>query len=226
MQKKLLHWQVVFDAMERFSDAINTFNHAIQRAEQMVTLFSALHALRPGHAANDDALRSSYILAVSSFDFFAHEIAVIEAMHRFNNSKPTRNISLPMEVITIPDEDDRLAAAALQVRQANSYKAFVDPAKLAEMLSCYCQKPWDKISESLNQGISIEQCRTADQLKGRLKSIWKRRNQIAHEADVNPTLSGIELWPIDKMDTELTIKFMHEIGSQLPQVISCALVSD
>lgn len=211
------------EAMERFSDAIATFEHAIQRAQRMVALFDALTALRPGDAANDDALRSSYIQAVSSFDFFAHELAVIEAKHRFQNAAATRNINLPMEIMTITDAGERLSAAEVQVRQSNSYKAFVDPAKLAEVLSCYCTRPLDKICEKLNEGAAEGDEWTTDQLKGRLKSIWKRRNQIAHEADVDPTFAGIGLWPIDKVDTELTITFMSEVGMQLPHVISCEL---
>lgn len=212
--------------MERFNDAIATFEHAIQRAQQMVTLFDALTALRPGDAANDDALRSSYIQAVSSFDFFAHELAIIEAKHRFQNAVATRNISLPMEVMTITDVEERFSAAESQVRQANSYKAFVDPGKLAELLACYCTKPWDKICEKLNDGVAEDDQRTVGQLKGRLKPIWKRRNQIAHEADVDPTFAGVGLWPIDKVDTDLTITFMLEVGLQLPHVISCELSAE
>ncbi len=211
------------EEMERFQAAIDTFLHAIERARQMVSLFDALSTLRPGDQANDDALRSSYILAVSSFDFFAHELAIIEARHRFQNARATRKISLPMEVITIENAEERVLEAEAQVRQSNSYKAFVDPGKLAELLSCYCNDPWSKICQGVNQAASDGQERTPDQLKGRLRSIWKRRNQIAHEADVDPTYAGIGLWPIDKVDTEATIDFMSEIGFQLPHVISCEL---
>lgn len=212
--------------MERFNDATATFEHAIQRAQQMVALFDALTALRPGDEANDDALRSSYIQAVSSFDFFVHELAIIEAKHRFQNAVATRNINLPMEVMTITDANERTSAAEAQVRQGNSYKAFVDPGKLAELLSCYCTKPWERICEKLNYEVDQANQRTDAQLKGRLKSIWKRRNQIAHEADVDPTLAGIGLWPIDKLDTDRTITFIHELGLKLPYVISCELSAD
>ncbi len=206
--------------MERFNDAMATFKHAIERARQMVTLYDALTALRPKEPANDDALRSAYFQTVSSFDFFAHELAAIEAKHRFQNGLKTRKITLPMEVMTILDGDARIGAAEVQIRQGNSYKAFVDPGKLAEMLSCYCESPWQKIGNRMNEGKDIGDQRTADHIKGQLKSIWKRRNQIAHEADVNPTLAGIGLWPIDKPDTELTIGFILSVGEQLPYVIS------
>ncbi|AZQ66058.1 hypothetical protein EF888_02315 [Silicimonas algicola] len=209
--------------MERFDDAIATFLHAVERARQMVSLFDALSAIRIRDPANDDALRSAYILAVSSFDFFAHELALVEAKHRFRSSLKTRNITLPMELMTINDAEERSNAAESQIRQSNSYKAFVDPAKLAEMLSCYCANPWQKITERLNEGKVVGDRRTDVQVKGQLKSIWKRRNQIAHEADVNPTLAGITLWPIDKPDTELTIAFILELGEHLPGVIAEAL---
>lgn len=212
--------------MERFSGAISTFEHAIDRARQMVSLFDALNALRPGQAANDDALRSAYFLAVSSFDFFAHELAAIEAKHRFSNGHRTRRIHLPMELMTIGDGDARISAAETHVRQTNSYKAFVDPGKLAELLSCYCDKPWERLSALVNSSLPETERRAIEDLKGHLRSIWKRRNQIAHEADVNPTLAGVSLWPIDKIDTELTIEFISSLGQHLPTVFSETLIEE
>lgn len=212
--------------MQRFNEAIATFDHAIDRARQMIALFDALSAIRPNEPANDDALRSAYILAVSSFDFFVHEVAAIETKHRFTGGQRTRNIHLPMEVMTIADVDERIAAAEACIRQANSFKAFVDPAKLAELLSCYCLKPWDKLTVLLNAGLADAERRSSDEIKGQLKSIWKRRNQIAHEADVNPALAGVSLWPIDKTDTEITIRFIAALGAHLPKVISEALVGE
>ena len=206
--------------MERFSSAVSTFEHAIARGRQMVRLYDALSALRNNDPANDDALRAAYFQAVSSFDFFAHEIAAVEAKHRFEAGKKTRNISLPMELMTIAEVNARISAAEEQVRQSNSFKAFVDPAKLAEMLSCFCENPWDRILFRINEGKEQPAQKSAEQVKGQLKSIWKRRNKIAHEADVNPALAGISLWPIDKQDAELTISFVEEIGSHLPAVIS------
>ena len=132
--------------MDRFNDAIATFAHAMDRAKQMVNLYDALSAIRRQDPANDDALRSAYFQAVSSFDFFVHELAAIEAKHRFTSGIRTRNITLPMEVMTIQDLEARIAAAEAQFRLSNSYKAFVDPAKLSDLLSCYCTKPWDKAS--------------------------------------------------------------------------------
>ncbi|RVU17089.1 HEPN domain-containing protein [Methylobacterium oryzihabitans] len=206
--------------MNRFDDAAATFDHAMDRARQMISLYDALSALRPREPANDDALRSAYFLAVSSFDFFAHELAAVEAKHRLANGLKTRNIHLPMEIMTISDDSLRISTAETHVRQTNAYKAFVDPGKLAEMLSCYCTKPWENLAARINADLPKSDARLVEDIKGQLKSVWKRRNQIAHEADVNPTLSGVALWPIDKVDTSITIDFIVSIGRHMPAVIA------
>ncbi|MEG5826685.1 HEPN domain-containing protein [Enterobacter bugandensis] len=206
--------------MVRFDNAITTFQHAISRSVEMISLYDALVALRRNQPENDDALRSAYFQVVSSFDFLAHEIAAIEGRFRFESSLQTRNLSLPMEIITITDVVDRVNAAEIKIRHVNSFKAFVDPGKLAEMLSCYCEQPWEKIADAYNLPRDENDKKTAEELKTRLKNIWKRRNQIAHEADVNPTMAGISLWPITKEDTQLTVEFIRELGECLPTVIS------
>lgn len=219
MLKKSLNLRINFN-MERFDNALSTFEHAISRSVEMISLYEALVALRRNQPENDDALRSAYFQVVSSFDFLAHEIAAIEGRFRFQSSLKTRNLSLPMEIITISDATDRVNAAEIQIRKVNSFKAFVDPSKLAEMLACYCDKPWDKIADAYNATKDEQDKKTAADLKDRLKNIWKRRNQIAHEADVNPAMAGISLWPITKEDTELTVGFIKELGDCLPMVIS------
>ncbi|MCY1376586.1 hypothetical protein D9M69_640890 [compost metagenome] len=72
----------------------------------------------------------------------------------------------------------------------------------------------------MNAGLAEGERRTSEAIKGQLRTVWKRRNQIAHEADVNPTLAGVSLWPIDKEDTEITIGFVRSVGVHIPRVIS------
>jgi hypothetical protein len=209
--------------MERFDTSIAAFEHALQRSSQMISLYDALMALRPRDPANDDALRSAYIQAVSSFDFFAHELALVEAVYRFANCIRTRNISLPMEIVTISDLEVRINEATNYIRSVNSYKAFVDPNKLAEMLSCYCLEPWNAIFREFSNLNPDSEFKDSGELKALLKNVWKRRNQIAHEADVNPTFSGVSLWPIYRVDAEFTISLLRGIGKVLPTVISGTL---
>lgn len=206
--------------MERFANCGVVYNHALDRARQMVNLFDALTLLRPS-PSNDDALRAGYFQAVSSFDFYVHELVAVEAHHRFSNARKTKALVIPMDTMAINDAADRNAAVNLHIRERNSFKAFVDPAKLSEILSCFCENPWSKILELYPQFSG--EARSEKELKDQLRSIWKRRNKIAHEADVDPTFAGIGLWPIFKEDTLLTIKFLNDLGCCLPQVVSFPL---
>ncbi|MBB3382058.1 MULTISPECIES: HEPN domain-containing protein [unclassified Rhizobium] len=203
--------------MSRFEGCNDAFAHAIARARDMIQLFNGLSHIRRD-PANDDALRAAYFQAVSSFDFYVHEIVAIEASYRFRNAIPTRNIVLPMEITMISGAEERYTAVDADIRERNSYKAFVDPQKLSEVLSCFCNKPWELIVENHNELHNENVDKSS--LMAQLKSIWKRRNKIAHEADVNPTLSGISLWPIDQADTEITVRFVEKLGQCLPNVVS------
>lgn len=202
--------------MERFDLSIGAFRHSIARAREMVRLFHGLTHLRQS-ATNDDALRAAYFQAVSSFDFFVHELVAVEAIYRFQNAIPTRNIALPMEVTIIGDFEARNSAVEQVLREQNSYKSFVDPQKLAEILSCFCSKPWDEIVSKHNEKFGGDLDRAY--MTAQLRSIWQRRNKIAHEADINPALAGVSLWPIDAADTDITIQFVEQLGECLVDVI-------
>lgn len=206
--------------MIRFENSETAFDHAIARAKEMGVLYGALTALR-STPSNADALRAAWIQAVSSFDYFVHEIFWIEAVHRFANALPTRNISVPMEVYSISDPAIRLAQLEATIRNQNSHKAFVAPDKVAEALSCFCENPWEKIGEEYNKGRAKEE--KLKSIKTQLRNIWQRRNKIAHEADINPDLAGVSLWPMYPEDTEYAIQFISDLGSCLTKVISAPL---
>lgn len=203
--------------MERFDQCTDAFKESASRAREMISLFEALEMLRK-EDINSDALRAAWIQAVSSFDFYVHELVIIEAKHRLSSSIKTRNIQVPMEIAVMPKEKDRIDAFEAYIRQANSYKAFVAPDKLAQIISCFTDKPWKKIEENYNA--CNEEQRSQDQLKESLKEVWNRRNKIAHEADINPAFSSTQLWPIYKEDVEFTVQVVESIGACLPQVIN------
>ena len=123
----------------------------------------------------------------------------------------------------ISDSEERFDAVDLHVRESYSYKTLVDQKKLPLILSCFCENPWNLIVENHNEihGEGVDK----STLMAQLQSIWNRRNKIAHEADVNPTLSGISLWPIDQRDTEITVAFVEKLGQCLPDVISQPLTT-
>lgn len=202
--------------MPRFDPCLERFEHAISRSREMINLFAALNLIRVA-PENDDALRAAYFQAVSSFDLLVHDALLAEVEHRARNRFPTRKVDVPLDLIGIADADERVGMIVDHVRKGNSYKSFVDPAKLSEALSCIFEEPWPKIAEKFSERKGT--VAPVDELKGQLKSIWGRRNKIAHEADINPVLAGISLWPIDAEDTNLTVDFLYDLGHSLTDTL-------
>lgn len=161
----------------------------------------------------DDILRSSVVLAVSSFDLLAHDLYRTEVIHRFISKKSSATLKIPFDAGFLVGPS-QAAAIDEHVRSETSYKSFVAPDKLAECLRPLIEKPWDKISVSLGIPAAVG--------KARLKSIIDLRNRIAHEGDVNPAFGGIDLWPIYSEDVEASIGFLRGLGTAVAQVVDAA----
>lgn len=206
--------------MERFDTANAAFFHSLERSREMVRLYDALCLMRDD-VRNDDALRASYFQAVSSFDYYVHEIVVIESSFRIRNGLITKKIHIPLSTLHIVDNDERVENALNFIKEQNGYRAFVAPDKLSDILKCYCKEPWAIISKKYNENADTPL--PLNDLKGQLSSIWQRRNKIAHEADINPVLSGVGLWPIDKADTEFTIAFLEKLAPAVMHALATPL---
>ena len=117
--------------------------------------------------------------------------STLKCLKRLEQGTPVRRVSIPF--ISIHQKPGDLPGfLEAHITEANSYKSFIAPDKLGEALSCFIDSPWAKVA-------SVMAITEAD-AKSRLRVIADWRNRIVHEADVNPNLGGIELWPIVRSD--------------------------
>jgi hypothetical protein len=107
---------------------------------------------------------------------------------------------------------DQAALVDEHIRLENSFKSFVAPDRLADCLRPLVGSIWDGVAAIRGRSIADE--------KSSLKAIVDLRNRIAHEADVNPALGGIELWPIYDADVEASVDFLRAFGTAVGQVVS------
>jgi hypothetical protein len=157
-----------------------------------------------------DMLRAAVVLCVSAFDFLIHELYRVEVLARLKSGRSVRRLHIPFEA-AIAGSSDLEALIEAHVRDVNSYKSFVDPAKFAEAMGCFVDSPWEKIA--------VKSGSDADSLKRRVRSVYRWRNRIAHEADINPTLSGIMLFAIIKSDVIDAITDFERIGLAAIEVL-------
>ena len=92
----------------------------------------------------------------------------------------------------------------------HSWQSFQHPHKLADAIRLMSPvKLWEAVGIEL--GIPPKDVKT------RLKLIVDRRNQIAHEADLDPTNPGAR-WPINALLVDDTVDFIEKVGDAIYEV--------
>lgn len=139
-----------------------------------------------------------------------HDTYIGEVLHRLDAGQCIPALKVPFDAVNAIGTS-RIEIINECIRRENSYKSFVAPDKVAECLKVLVDNPWDKVATELSE--------PSANLKAQLRSVVDLRNRIAHEADVNPTYAGIELWPIYSADVALSISFIRRLASGIANVI-------
>lgn len=196
--------------MTEFTSTEQKFGKAIERAKSLCALQQYLAENHSTVLDTSDILRAAVVQGVSALDFLLHEVNHIETMRRLKSKKPIKKIEIPLQLLNL-DDDLRYAHIEEHVKKKNSYKTYVDPQKLGEMLSCFVEHPWQKISSYLDEDEKA--------LKTRLSFIYRWRNRIAHEADVNPAYAGVSLFSIDRDDVEGALSDILSLGNTVVELL-------
>ena len=193
-------------------NALNTFNrnmdsiktlHAIH--EQFVKIYTALDL--------SEILRAEYVLIVSAFDCFLHDI-VQNYMHHITFEiddtalipNEYRKFKMPLDTLkSILEASDETKKQILHIALKKSLSEFsFESSKTVESAMSYIgvNKVWTKIAGLLGVG--------AEDIKKQLDMIIFRRNCIAHQADIaNYTDESKQL--IEREDVDEVINFIERI---------------
>lgn len=146
-----------------------------------------------------DILRAEIVMAVSAFDFFIHELSRLGMLESFSGKRPRTDAfnKWQMPITAIAGMADIATANQVldyEIRSRHRFLSFQQPDKIADAVRLFSDvKLWDEIATKCNEDKKAT--------KESFKLIIDRRNQIAHEADLNPSYPG-ELWPIDVLMVE------------------------
>jgi hypothetical protein len=98
-----------------------------------------------------------------------------------------------------------------EIRTRHGRQSFQHPDKIADAIRLISDvKLWEEIGNHL--GMSPQDAR------GQLNRIINRRNQIAHEADMNQA-SPDSPWPIDETLVDDAIHFIEQIAEAIYDII-------
>lgn len=99
-----------------------------------------------------------------------------------------------------------------EIRETLSYKSFQEPEKIAEAIRYISnQQLWQEVANKMGRGDK--------EIKQQLKIIVDRRNKIAHEADIDPTLGLGNRWDIDESMVNDAVDFIEQVVESIHQIL-------
>lgn len=196
--------------MSRHRAQLYTFVRGINRARQLCDVHAFLGRSAPAALDSSDLLRGAVMMSMSALDLLIHSTYLNEAIYRFRRGGSVTGLKLTFACLTA-DERNRERMLADEIYQGNAHKSFMAPDKIGEILSHLASNPWALVAAQTGQNEKY--------IKDRLKEVYRWRNRITHESDINPALGGIELWPIVETDVRDSLQFLDDLGAAIVRMI-------
>lgn len=198
---------------------IQQFRKNIERVRSIGGLYDALNQLTTPVLDASDLLRTQIVMAVSSLDHYIHEIVLVGMLEIYDGERPPTDAFQRFQV-TIGAAMTGLAGSSTstwfetEIREKHGYLAFQLPDKIADAIRLFSScELWPSVASQLRL--------TVHDVKTRLKLLVERRNKIAHEADLNPSYSGIGTrWPISRNDTNQTVEFIKNLCEAIHSIVN------
>ncbi|SRR5712692_4990779 len=160
----------------------------------------------------DDLLRAELVLAVSAVDCYIHDVVRVGMTRCFSavGGEPNAylnfgvSLGLAKRIAAEASEPVRLALVEEEIRRLHGFRTFQNAENISQALALIGVKSiWDKV------GISLS-IRPSD-VRTRLDIIVDRRNRIAHESDVDPTMGIGMKYPIDHPMVQQAVNFLEQM---------------
>ena len=198
---------------------IDQFRENITRVKTLGGLHQAFGELTTSAVDLTDLLRAQIVMIVSALDHYIHEITRVGMLEVYDGARPQTNaflrfqvtIGAAMDGISKPSEHEWLD---IEIRERHGYQAFQHPDHIANAVRLFSScELWRSVAAELN---------LSDQdVKNRLRAIVNRRNQIVHEADLDPSIPGsLNRWPISPGDVTNTLDFIQDVCEAIHTVVT------
>lgn len=193
------------------NNALVSFNEIIQHTQTSAGLFCYLQEQRIPIDASD-LLRWEWVLAVSAFDKYIHDIVRIGMIEEFLGRRSETDkyksfrITVPLYSMMLSSQSPELIFENEIIRQ-HGIQAFQTPEKVGDALSFIWTEnhKWQVISGNMKNTI------TERDLKTKLNNIVIRRNQIVHEGDCIKSVFPLKQQTISESDAKDVIGFISEL---------------
>ncbi len=191
---------------------------------------SALHAYLANHVSAvlhpEELLRAEWVARLSALDLYVHELVAQKLVAIFEGRLPATRaylrFRLPTETLDrirgAVTTLDASAAFDLEVRSQLSRDTFQHPDNIAKaVLLCSGVELWNNVATCLG-ATPQDRIAMAKSIRRNLSLMVERRNKIAHEGDLQPTISR-EPWPINRGDVAFVAQHIEMIVRAIDKVV-------
>lgn len=181
-----------------------TFSSNLDRCEALCSIYEYSRENYPPALDCDDMLRSAVVMAVSALDLLIHDLFRFEVQRRLAAGEPCDKLEIPFNSVGL-SRAELASAIDAHIVSMNSYLSFVAPDKIAQALTRFVPNFWNSVAMYTPSDSAT--------IKTELKEIVRWRNRIAHQADIDPTFAGSELFSVEIEDVRGAIGTLRTIGS-------------
>lgn len=200
-------------------DTLEQFRENIKRVQALGGLYDVLGQQTTPTLDLTDLLRSQIVMAVSALDHYVHEITRVGMLEVYGGKRPQTPAFLRFQVTMDATLQGIVAGQGNdgwldeEIQKKHGYLAFQHPDRIADAIRLFS-------SCTLWISVALELNLDAEDLKTQLRLIIDRRNQIAHEADLDSRIPGGNRFAIAPADTERIIDFIQELGEAIYVVVN------
>lgn len=200
--------------------ALDIFRSNIKSVIELHALHEQFSKLLPALDLNE-ILRSEYVLVISALDRYLHDI-VREHLLNIDLSKMaldniTSQKEYPISLFTVkslleePDETTKKQLIATDLKKSLEKISFQSSSSVESALRLIgCKKIW--------KSLGIKLSKTSDDAKRTLDIMIRRRNIIAHQADISNE-NTLEKNEINRADVDEEITFIVSLVESINQII-------
>ena len=164
-----------------------------------------------------DILRAAFVLAVSALDYYIHEVVRIGMLEIYRGQRPETpafsrfqiSLSSLRQALNEAASNDYLLEN--EIRQRHSYQSFQRPDKIADAIRLISDK-------QLWKEVAVKMDIPAQEIKEQLSLIIARRDQIAHEADIDRNYPNIRC-PIDQVFVNEKVDFIEQVVESIHKIL-------
>lgn len=209
------------------SSPIKIFDEAWARCDVLAIAYEHTSSRLTGVFRSEEILRAEWVARVSALDLFIHELLAHNMLQTFCKNRPASNgynkFTLPHRVVDAIRDVNILPSDAnslfdLEIRRQLSYQTYQHPKNIADGVKYISNvELWNSVATHQGaQGKLIQ--KAAEQIRNQLEAIVERRNKIAHEGDMQPSIPRTP-WPISHQQLTTVRRFIQSLVVSINAVI-------